>query len=132
MMGRSKQALIAAVAAALTVATAEGSEKLPLREGTYASNPDFCGMPRDLALRRTEAAFIDVQALRVRYYESVCSISKLRVGGSIAIFRERCAAEGEVENRTARWTIISPSSFGFRGRTYRLCVGRAHLLDVAR
>jgi hypothetical protein len=94
---------------------------LPLPDGTFALKRAYCGLARSTALGKNEAAFIDLQQDRIRYYESDCRIRDLKIVGTSARFREMCVGEGETEMRNTTWRLLSRTSFSFNGQTYTFC-----------
>jgi hypothetical protein len=118
----------AAVACALAVlcwagpdegALARQRNTLPLADGTYALARDNCRSGRRAA--PVENTFIDIVRGRISYTEAECRISDVRVVGSSARFRERCVGEDETDIHEESWTLISRTSFAYRGKTYIFC-----------
>ena len=100
-------------------ALARQRNTLPLADGTYALARDNCRSGRRAA--PVENTFIDIGRDRISYTEAECRISDVRIVGSSARFRERCVGEDETETHDASWTLISRTSFAYRGKTYIFC-----------
>jgi hypothetical protein len=100
-------------------ALAKQRNGLPLADGTYALARDNCRSGRRAA--PAENTFIDIGRDRISYTEAVCRISQVKIVGSSARFRERCVGEDETDTHHASWTLISRTSFSYRGKTYIFC-----------
>jgi hypothetical protein len=92
---------------------------LPLADGTYALARDNCRSGRRAA--PVENSFIDVDRGKISYTEAECRISDVRIVGSSARFRERCVGEDETDVHDESWTLLSRTSFSYRGKTYIFC-----------
>lgn len=114
--------LTTAVVLGLISSAACAADRLPLPDGSYASNAKFCKMGKSRAYQEYEFAFYDILGNQISNYETSCTIRDVSVKGKTIRFKEVCEDEGESSVSWNVWTKLGPTKFAnSSGKVWTSC-----------
>ena len=104
--------------------TAHAGDRLPIPDGTYASEKRFCEMSTSKAIGIFEGAYINIDGNEITYYEAECVIRDVRKKGNTVSFKEVCESEGMANVTKTTWKIIDKNTISINGSRHFRCKTR--------
>lgn len=97
---------------------------LPVTNGTYVAKRAYCPLTEKLQNSLGDTLWPYVTTIKnteVSFGEAICEVTKVTKRGAKYTLDALCEVEGEPEEQTMEWIVVTRTSFKSDGKTFVLC-----------